>query len=534
MKKYLLLRNNKQSGPYTSEELLALGLKSQDLLWVEGKSASWRYPSEFDEFKVQSTILQELPSDPAFTNIQNDIFLYRPEMAMTPYEFPDDELSEFPTLALFLDPETLKRQGKTPERTLVAKTVPLPIVKKEDTPRKIRIYFEGKSISADDDKLKTTQEITVSPEISAPSEKPETVKPGTLPFVPKRISVTLPAAVNDKTFVMIQRKDIDRKQSPVSENNAIVVPSIDQRTSQEPGKNEQVAIQPESINEMQAHAVTHTIIAPIPVEKKEPTPEHHSQEISKPFVFPGKTRSGSSSNLMQQLAVAAAIISILAVFGLLANAILNPDAYNYTMDKKPVTNFTNQQVPVASVAEQTSTEVTELPLKTNLQNPKTEEPAGVKSAVRKNTDLAKMDKATDASVNQESSTDQTVADVPVTIAPSKVEKEIAHDPKEVTRKNINSLVSYQLKNYKVNTFGGVSDFEVTINNGSSYPLDLVVVELKYIQSNKKVYKTERLEFRDVAPNGKQTLGVAKTNRGIKVETAITTISSRDLDLSYNN
>jgi hypothetical protein len=62
----------------------------------------------------------------------------------------------------------------------------------------------------------------------------------------------------------------------------------------------------------------------------------------------------------------------------------------------------------------------------------------------------------------------------------------------------------------------------------------VVVESKYIQSNKKVFKTERLEFRGVAPNGKQTLPVGKTNRGIKVETAITTISSRDLDLSYSN
>jgi hypothetical protein len=59
------------------------------------------------------------------------------------------------------------------------------------------------------------------------------------------------------------------------------------------------------------------------------------------------------------------------------------------------------------------------------------------------------------------------------------------------------------------------------------------VELKYIQSNKKIFKTERLEFKGVAPNGKQSIGVAKTNRGIKVETTITSISSRELDLGYN-
>ena len=48
---YLLLRNNKQSGPYTLEELLQLDLKPHDLVWVEGKSAGWSYPSEVSSLK---------------------------------------------------------------------------------------------------------------------------------------------------------------------------------------------------------------------------------------------------------------------------------------------------------------------------------------------------------------------------------------------------------------------------------------------------------------------------------------------------
>ena len=66
MKKvYLLLRNNKQSGPHTLEELLQLGLKPKDLIWIEGKSAGWSYPSEINDLKPhldaasQSTALQE-------------------------------------------------------------------------------------------------------------------------------------------------------------------------------------------------------------------------------------------------------------------------------------------------------------------------------------------------------------------------------------------------------------------------------------------------------------------------------------------
>jgi hypothetical protein len=48
---YLLLRNNKQTGPHNVEELKLLGLKTTDLIWVEGKSAGWRNPMELDTLK---------------------------------------------------------------------------------------------------------------------------------------------------------------------------------------------------------------------------------------------------------------------------------------------------------------------------------------------------------------------------------------------------------------------------------------------------------------------------------------------------
>ena len=49
---YLLLRNNKQSGPHSLEELVALPLKRTDLLWVEGRSKSWDHPVSIDELKT--------------------------------------------------------------------------------------------------------------------------------------------------------------------------------------------------------------------------------------------------------------------------------------------------------------------------------------------------------------------------------------------------------------------------------------------------------------------------------------------------
>src|SRR3954465_7491038 len=48
---YRILRDNKERGPLSLEELLQLSLKPHDLIWIEGKSAGWRYPSEIDSLK---------------------------------------------------------------------------------------------------------------------------------------------------------------------------------------------------------------------------------------------------------------------------------------------------------------------------------------------------------------------------------------------------------------------------------------------------------------------------------------------------
>jgi len=63
MTQYLLLRSNKQSGPYSAEDLRQMGLKPYDLIWVDGKSAAWRYPGEIDELKAFAPAVEEQPYD---------------------------------------------------------------------------------------------------------------------------------------------------------------------------------------------------------------------------------------------------------------------------------------------------------------------------------------------------------------------------------------------------------------------------------------------------------------------------------------
>ncbi len=52
MKRYILLRDNRESGPYLLWELKSLGLTSTDLIWVEGESTSWGYASDMNELKA--------------------------------------------------------------------------------------------------------------------------------------------------------------------------------------------------------------------------------------------------------------------------------------------------------------------------------------------------------------------------------------------------------------------------------------------------------------------------------------------------
>jgi uncharacterized protein YneF (UPF0154 family) len=63
MSSYLLLRNNKESGPFTMDEIKAMPLGSYDLIWEVGKSASWCYPGEISEFRSFAPAVPEKDTD---------------------------------------------------------------------------------------------------------------------------------------------------------------------------------------------------------------------------------------------------------------------------------------------------------------------------------------------------------------------------------------------------------------------------------------------------------------------------------------
>ena len=96
-KVYLLLRNNNKTGPHSIEELIQLGLKPLDLIWVEGKSFSWSYPSEIGALKpyvatkdpsVTNEPAAKQASLAATASNQNSHEAYMPPEKATPAEGP--------------------------------------------------------------------------------------------------------------------------------------------------------------------------------------------------------------------------------------------------------------------------------------------------------------------------------------------------------------------------------------------------------------------------------------------------------------
>ncbi len=88
--------------------------------------------------------------------------------------------------------------------------------------------------------------------------------------------------------------------------------------------------------------------------------------------------------------------------------------------------------------------------------------------------------------------------------------------------------------FSTGMFGGISSFPVTVTNNSPVLMDLVVVNIDYIQNNEKIFKTESISFNDLEAGETVTIKAPKSPRGIKIATRIHIVNSRQLDLRYTN
>jgi hypothetical protein len=108
---------------------------------------------------------------------------------------------------------------------------------------------------------------------------------------------------------------------------------------------------------------------------------------------------------------------------------------------------------------------------------------------------------------------------------------VEEDAKKSTRDNITSLVTAELSDYLYSSWGGIKNLNVIINNKTSYIIDEVKVRIIYYKPNGTVWDSRIVTFNLLNPNTKNTIKVADTERGVKVEKEIVSIKSRALGLN---
>jgi hypothetical protein len=88
MTSYILLRSNKESGPHNLSELKSLGLKPNDLIWVEGQSVSWRNPGEIKELKTLLATVELKTAPPVYEPVLSE---EKPMEQFNRYQPPPEE-----------------------------------------------------------------------------------------------------------------------------------------------------------------------------------------------------------------------------------------------------------------------------------------------------------------------------------------------------------------------------------------------------------------------------------------------------------
>jgi hypothetical protein len=442
MTMYLLLRNNKQSGPYSLDELKNMGMKAYDLVWLEGKSAAWRYPSEIEELKEFAPAVEEQPFDRFY-----------------------------------------KRPGAT---TATATTV-----------------ASGTS-ATNGNKETTTVAFRPASETSKSGESS--------PATGKRIIyVTLPAGRSAPAPV----RETTVRESPVRES-----PTRETPVREMPLRETVTSIS--AIGDYPSLSGDRTLS---PVEFSPRSRSHKNERLVRfagigigilallvAGIFIGLSLNRDTLGLQKRIASGNTSASQAKPAG----ASLQPGSFTATGNTVPV-NTTGKPGTADKTTASAGNNAAPLAVdnKKKLRRQKEKVPAVLAVPVQKDSGL-------DIPAGSREAIHRTVA-----------EQSSAIDTREAVKTAITSEVSVGASRYSVGTFGGINDLQLTVTNRSAYPLDLVVVEVQYIQANKKIYKTENLSFRDIGPGAALMQVAPKSSRGIRVQYKITSINSKELGLSYS-
>ena len=448
MSTYLLLRNNKQSGPFTLDEIRVMGVKAYDLVWVEGKSAAWRYPCEIEEFKSFAPVVEEQPFDRFFKKV--------PAINQSVNNKPVNVIKQTAAAA---------GEGLFPSSAA------------------------GNSIAG---------------------------QPA------KNVYASLPSNEKEISFNDQGKKETEKNQTTLQENNNWDA----------------------NYRELVQKTYTRTQSAPqyepgsVILEEKFSQP---LDDIKKQYVENVLNRKKNSVQIFHFFKPVAIAFGIIILFGtgLFMGLAINKRGNITPKDNPKEENVASGQqtvyrahpFPVSSLPEQPTDKAVDdnfLQESTPVlekKEIKAGEKKKLKSGRQRSSGLVNV-------LNNKPATDSNNSS-PIGEQRQSVHRTDAVVARDAVKNNISEYVSLSSNKYNIGAFGGISDLQITVSNRSLYPIDLVMVEVQYVQSNKKIFKTENIYFRNIRAGSALMQEAPKSPRGIKVVYRIAIINSKELGLSYS-
>lgn len=502
MNQYLLLRDNKQSGPYTVEELVAKGLKPYDLVWLEGKSAAWRYPSEMEDLLPYAPAVEEQPYDRFYKKPGADAV--HDTAAMQPATSPHPEVTAAVNNTVeATKPITVGAANENMQDAPIEHTI---------TSNKIHV-----TLPAGNHKLVV-------------KNNTETKKEATLPEATKPESISEEAFANKETS---KTSGVHFSQ-PAAREKIVVQQSVDndvQERSINYNNYEQISAYP--LNEA-IQVVANNTTEPAPLEEQ--------------LRMAGKNSRTSKSNgykIMLRGLVAASLILGGVIIGLLINRSAGVDQQNaldklvYDLQQKEKQKQAANNSVIDPPAENTGTTDNS----TNTTSTPEQEPS-TKGAYAANDVTAppttslpgggekqltnKQDPAAGKAGNEPE-----MKIVPAVVTNKKEETTPRNTPNaSYARENIHQLVSVEASQFKTGVLGGVSGLQLTVINGSLFAIDQVEVQINYLGPEKRIVKTQTIVFNDLSAGTQKTLDVPRTNRGVAINYQIRRIQSRELGIAH--
>lgn len=460
---YRLLRDNKETGPYSEEEMIAKGFKPYDLLWADGKSAGWQYPSEIIAFKKYAPIIEEQPYD------------------------------------RFYKKQTPQKSTATEDRYINRSYTPLPAIVNE---------------------VASPQQPVARPTYNYNAQ----ALPG------KHIHVTLPSGNTINLTTLVAKKEARETKEVTSANN--ISAGIQSTTI-----NTTVH---ESIAEKKQPLFTKPIIIPeqpvlnefkvvaTPAGNSTVKPNGANHTIQQP-VYQAPPADFSWTLILGAVIGIATMVGLGIMIGLSMNREKNDTVFNEALNNK---TKQSRSSPIVKPVTTATTVIT--PAVINEEEPAPHEHVSlpVKNKELVQHAVVKTELAPENNKEEKKSliTDKSAADK---IKPVQTQEQTQYTKPSpvVALAAIEKNVSITLNDFKSGAFGGISGLKCTLINGSKSPLESVEVEVDYIQANNKIFKTEKILFKDISAGAQTTLDAPASSRGVKIIGRIIKVNPREATLT---